>query len=88
MDNEIRIFDEILDEIEYYEILSINDIIKDNPDFKAFSREEIYDELFNFFQNSNTASNLTDLFYKKKNLTDNYVFITDAIKHQYDDNIE
>lgn len=88
MDNEIRIFDEILDEIEYYEILSINDIIKDNPDFKAFSREEIYDELFNFFQNSNTADNLTDLFYKKKNSRDNYVFITDAIKHQYDDNIE
>jgi len=83
MGDNMIILDEELEEIEYYEIMSIEDMIKDNPDFKAFSREEIYDELYNFFQNSNTAENLTEMFYKKKKDFKNYVFISDAGKNQY-----
>jgi len=88
MDNEFKFFDEFLDEVEYYEILSLNEVLKDNPDFKAFSREEIYDELFNFFQNSNTAYNLIDMFYKKPKIHQNYIFIIEAFKKKYDEDIE
>lgn len=88
MGDNIITLDEQLDEIEYYEIITIDDMIKDNPDFKAFSREEIYDELYNFFQDSNKAENLTDLFYKNKKDHKNYVFITEATKKQYDEDIE
>lgn len=74
-----RIEPEELDEIEYFEILTVEEIIKDNPNFKAFSKEEIYDELFDFFKDSNKAKNITDLFFKNDNdSTDNLVFIADA----------
>lgn len=74
-----RIEPEELDEIEYFEILTVEEIIKDNPNFKAFSKEEIYDELFDFFKDSNKAKNITDLFFKNdNNNTDNLVFVADA----------
>lgn len=79
---------EELDEIEYYEIITLDEIIKENPTFIAFSRDEIFDELYNFFKNSNKASMLTDLFYKNNN-TDiiNYVFVADAKKKEVNDDI-
>ena len=40
--------DEELDEIDYYEIVSLDEIIKINPVFVAFSQEELYDYFFNF----------------------------------------
>ena len=87
--NDNIILDEQLEEIEYFEILSLDEIIQDNPDFKAFSREEIYDELYNFFQNSNRAENLTDLFYKQRiNTMANYVFISEATKENSIEPIE
>jgi len=80
---------EELDEIEYYEIITLDEIIKENPTFIAFSREEIFDELYNFFKNSNKASMLTDLFYKN-NSTDivNYVFVANAEMKEVKDDIE
>jgi hypothetical protein len=80
---------EELDEIEYYEIITLDEIIKENPTFIAFSREEIFDELYNFFKNSNKASMLTDLFYKN-NSTDiiNYVFVANAEMKEVQDDIE
>ena len=84
-----NIVDEDLGEIEYYEIITLDEIIKENPTFIAFSREEIFDELYNFFKNSNKASMLTDMFYKNNTINiRNYVFIADANKKQIDDEIE
>jgi hypothetical protein len=84
-----NIVDENLAEIEYYEIITLDEIIKENPTFIAFSREEIFDELYNFFKNSNKASMLTDLFYKNNRINvRNYVFIADSNKEQIEDDIE
>jgi hypothetical protein len=43
---EFKYEDEELDEIDYYEIVSYDEIIKFNPTFVAFSNEEIYNYLF------------------------------------------
>lgn len=75
---------EELDEIEYYEILTIDELYENDSDFKAFSKEEIYDELFDFFKNQNKANNLVDMFYKKDKTNSNYIFIADATKKDYD----
>ena len=45
---DIIYLDEDIPEIDYFELVSIDEIIKNNPNFIAFSREEIYNELFNF----------------------------------------
>lgn len=76
-----NIDDEELNDIEYYEILTMEELIKDNPTFLAFSREEISDELNNFFDDRNKADSLTDLFYRDttRNIR-NYVFVADAEK--------
>lgn len=49
-DNEYIFEEEELDDIEYLEIMSLDDIIKDNPSFIAMSREEIKKSLFEFLQ--------------------------------------
>ena len=45
--------DEELPDIEYLEILTMEEIIKNNPSFIAFSKQQIYDELYNIFKNKN-----------------------------------
>ena len=92
-DNEYIFEEEELDDIEYLEIMSLDDIIKDNPSFIALSREEIKSSLFELFANKKKANNITNLFYdiindidgnrgKLKNY-DNYVFDADAEKKDY-----
>jgi hypothetical protein len=73
--------DEDLMEVEYYEILTIAELIKDNPTFIAFSREEIVNELYDFFKDTNKSDAIADLFFNenKPNIL-NYVFIADATK--------
>jgi hypothetical protein len=80
-----QIEDEELSDIEYFEILTMGEIIKHNPTFIAFTREEIYNELYDFFEDSNKSENIADLFFKNKmpNLQ-NYVFVVDAYKKQYE----
>ena len=79
-----NIEEEDLDEVNYLEIITMDEIIKDNPTFIAFSKEEIYDELFNFFENTNKAESLIELFYKNNKINlQNYVFIADASKKEY-----
>jgi hypothetical protein len=79
-----NIEDEDLDEIEYLEILTMEEIIKDNPNFIAFSREEIFNELYDFFKNSNKADAIADLFFKDKAQNiQNIVFLTNAQKKTY-----
>ena len=76
-----QIEDEELPEISYYEIITLDEMIKENPTFIAFSREEIFNELYDFFKNSNKAYALTDLFYKNKTESiTNYIFVADATK--------
>lgn len=83
-----HIEDEELNDISYYEILSMEEIIKDNPTFIAFSKEEIFDELYDFFKNSLKADSLTELFYKnnKQNIK-NIIFVSNAIKKGSSDTI-
>lgn len=89
-DNEYIFEEEELDDIEYLEIMSLDDIIKDNPSFIALSRDEIKNSLFELFANNKKANNITNLFYdiindiddnrgKLKNY-DNYVFDAEAEK--------
>lgn len=76
--------DEDLPDIEYYEILTIDELIKDNPTFIAFSREEIFNELYDFFKDSNKSDAIADLFFKDSKLNIiNYVFVADASKKNY-----
>lgn len=88
--NIFTIEDEELDDIEYLEILSLDEIIKDNPFFIALSRNDIYENLHEMFQNKKRSESVTQLFYdilehKKSengNLTDysNYIFSSEAVK--------
>jgi hypothetical protein len=69
LDKEIIYLDEELPEIEYYELLSFDEIIENNPNFIALTRREIYNELYELFKNSNKSNNYLELFYditKKK----------------------
>ena len=54
--------DEELDEIDYFEIVSLDEIIKNNPVFVAFSQEELYDYFFNFFKSKKKAEGFLNLF--------------------------
>jgi len=80
--------DEELDEIEYFEILTLDEIAQKNPTFLAFSKEEIFDELYSFFRNSNKSDAISEMFFKQKNDKDisNYVFITDGTRKYVDCN--
>ena len=89
-DIEYNYEDEELDNIEYLEIISLDDIIKDNPSFIALSRKDIKDSLFELFVNNKKADDITNLFYnilndiednrgKLKNY-DNYIFNAEVEK--------
>lgn len=89
LDKEIIYLDEELPEIEYYELLSFDEIIENNPNFIALTRREIYNELYELFKNSNKSNNYLELFYdittKKETDTTNYLLLSDATKIQYSD---
>jgi len=72
--------EEELDEVEYLQILSLDEMIKDNPSFIAFSREEIFNELFMFFKQTNKADMVSDMFFRHSNKTDirDFVFVGDV----------
>lgn len=88
--------DEELDDIEYLEIMSLDEIIKDNPSFIALSENDIRDNLYNTFLNNKKANNVTKLFYEiindineKRgvlNNYDNYIFNAEAEKEKNDVN--
>ena len=85
--DEVIYLEEELDDIEYYEIISFEEIANENPYFIAFSKKEIYNELYDFFENANKTNNFVDLFYnvveKKKFNTNNYLLVSDSIKKTY-----
>ena len=88
--NIFNIEDEELDDIEYLEILSLDEIIKDNPLFIALSRNDIYENLHEMFQDRKRSESVTQLFYdildnkKRENSNfdnfNNYIFSVDAEK--------
>lgn len=85
-DDEILI-DEELNEIEYYELVSIEEIMKENPDFIAFSRDDIYNEIFNFVKNKTKTGIFLKLFYEiidKKPNVNNFIIISDANRGDYE----
>ena len=88
---DFKIEDEELPDIDYYEIVSFEDIIKINPTFIAFSKEDIYNALYNFFKDRNKSNNFLELFYniidrQKRNInTTNFIIVSDAYKKQIED---
>ena len=82
--------DEELDEVDFFEILTLDEIVKNNPTFLAFSKEEIFNELYSFFKNSNKSDAISEMFFKQRNDKDisNFVFITDGVRTQFDCDIQ
>jgi len=80
---------EELDDIDYYEIVSLDEIIKFNPSFVAFSNEEIYNHLFNFLKSKSKANGFLKLFNNiiEKQKTpyniNNFVIIADAKRDDF-----
>jgi len=92
---DIEYIDEELDDIEYAEILSFEEMSKINPSFIALDREEIYNHLYIFFKNKKKADLLRSLFYeilanresndgKIKDFT-NYIFAAEGEIEKYGD---
>ena len=48
---DIEYLDEELEDIEYTEILSFEEMSRLNPSFIAMDKEEIYNNLYSFFKN-------------------------------------
>lgn len=87
-DEDIIYIDEDIPEIDYYELVSIDEIIKNNPSFIAFSKEEIYNELFNFLKTKNKTECFLNLFYEivnKKTNVNNFIFVSDATRGEFED---
>ena len=88
-DNEDKIYlDEELDEIEYYEILSFDEISSENSNFIAYSKKELYIELYDIFDNVNKTNCYIDMFYNKIDNdnsfnTTNYTLVTDSFKKTF-----
>ena len=60
---DIEYIDEELDDIEYTEILSFEEMSKINPSFIAMDKEDIYSNLYNFFKDRKKADLVRGLFY-------------------------
>jgi len=82
--------DEELDEVDYYEIVSLDEIIRINPTFVAFSNEEIYNYLFSFFNSRTKADSFLKLFLeiiKKQQTTtntSNFIVVADAKRGDFE----
>jgi hypothetical protein len=61
---DIEYLDEELDDIEYTEILSFEEMSRINPSFIALDKEEIYNSLYVFFKDKKKADQLRSLFYE------------------------
>jgi len=90
---DIEYIDEDLDDIEYTEILSFEEMSKINPSFIALDKEEIYNQLYVFFKDKKKADLLRSLFYeilanresnsgKIKDFT-NYIFAAEGEIEKY-----
>jgi hypothetical protein len=90
---DIEYLEEELDDIEYTEILSFEEMSRLNPSFIAMDKEEIYNHLYTFFKNKKKSDLLRSLFYAilihrehsqgKINDYSNYVFAVDGEIEKY-----
>jgi hypothetical protein len=64
MATDIEYLDEELDDIEYTEILTFEEMSRINPSFIALDKEEIYNSLYVFFKDKKKADQLRSLFYE------------------------
>lgn len=88
MDMDIEYLEEELEDIEYTEILSFEEMSRINPSFIAMDKEEIYNSLYTFFKNKKKSDLLRSLFYDildhreskngKINDYSNYVFAAEG----------
>ena len=94
---DIQYIDEELDDIEYTEILSFEEMSKINPSFIAMDKEDIYNNLYNFFKDKKKTDLVRALFYEILKNRDsnngkiegnlNYVFAVEGeIEKYWDDN--
>ena len=87
--DEIIYVDEDIPEIEYYELVSMEDLIKENPNFIAFSKEEIYNEIFNFVKEKSKSENFLKLFYeiinRNKMISNNFIIVADADRGNFEE---
>lgn len=93
--NSYKYEDEELDDIEYLEILSMDEIIKNNPYFIALSENEIKNELFNIFKSQKKADTYTNLFFEildnnkeqigKYNDYSKFIIVSNSSKKDYSD---
>lgn len=60
---DIEYLEEELEDIEYTEILSFEEMSRINPSFIAMDKEEIYNNLYTFFKNKKKSDLLRSLFY-------------------------
>ena len=88
-DDKIIYLDEDIPEIEYYELVSMEELVKVNPNFIAFSKEEIYNEIFNFVKNKFKTENFVKLFYeiinRNKPNVNNFIVISDADRGNFEE---
>ena len=92
---DIEYIDEDLDDIEYAEILTFEEMSKINPSFIALDKEEIYNHLYIFFKDKKKSDLLRSLFYeilsnrdsKNGKISDytNYIFNVDGELEKYGD---
>ena len=92
---DIEYIDEDLEDIEYTEILTFEEMSKINPSFIALDKEEIYNHLYNFFKNKKKSDLMRNLFYEilinrdskngKINDYANYIFDTESELVKYGD---
>ena len=90
---DIEYIDEDLDDIEYTEILSFDEMSKINPSFISLDKDDIYNYLYIFFKNKKKSNLMRDLFYeilinrdsKNGKITDytNYIFSTEGELEKY-----
>ena len=95
MNMDIEYLDEELDDIEYTEILSFEEMSQINPSFIALDKEEIYNSLYVFFNDKKKSNLLRNLFYeilenresKKGKIEDysNYIFAAEGELENYGD---
>jgi hypothetical protein len=83
--------DEELDEIEYFEILSYDEIIKINPTFIELDDRQIENYLLNFFKSPSKSKAFLKLFndiiniQKNPSNTKNFIIIIDAQKGNFNE---
>ncbi len=85
---------EELDEIDYYEIVSLEEITKYNPTFVVFSNDEIYNNLLEFFKSDKVKGQtflrlFNEIIERQKNKiqTNNFIIIADAKRGNFTEKV-